>query len=114
MRNLWISILLTATLICVFSLTTSAQSPNYSVEVECDDEIIEVGSEPGNIVTGYIDCTFINPSIHLEKIQYQVNSDYGGASITPNQGYIDLNGGESEVLRIGITPMRACGLEIIN
>ncbi len=104
MRNLWISILFTATLICVFSLTTSAQSPNYSVEVECDDEIIEVGSEPGNIVTGYIDCTFINPSIHLEKIQYQVNSDYGGASMTPNQGYIDLNGGESEVLRIGITP----------
>ena len=93
------------TMSCVlFCIPVTGQAVNYSVEVECDDETIEVESEPGNIVTGYLDCTFTNPSIHLEKIQYQVNSDYGGVTLIPRQGTLDLNGGESKILTIGITP----------
>ena len=76
MRKQWIGILFTATLICVFSFTTSAQSPNYSVEVECDDEIIEEVSSEQNIVTRYIGRTFINPSIYLkEKIEHRRSRD---------------------------------------
>lgn len=103
MRKRLVGLAAVTLLVCLISITASAQNPNYGVEVDCEDTQIELEADPTNIVEGYLDCTITNPSVHLEKIYYDFRTNSAAMS-SPNSGYITLNGGESEILEITITP----------
>ena len=99
MRKRLVALAAVTLLVCLISITASAQNPNYGVEVDCEDTQIELEADPTNIVEGYLDCTITNPSVHLEKIYYDFRTNSAAMS-SPNSGYITLNGGESEILEI--------------
>ena len=52
------------------SFTVSGQDIQYSVELECEQKVVEVDSDPANIVGGTTICTVTNPSMHNENINF--------------------------------------------
>ena len=99
MRGIQACILVIILMISLYSLPSSAQDVNYSVEVDCEKKI-ELEADP-KILLVIILNDIHNPSIHQEKIRYFVimNSD---TEVSPKSGEMVLDGGTSETIEFDI------------
>ena len=86
------------------SLTVSGQDIQYSVELECEQKIVEVDSDPANIVGGTTICTVTNPSMHSEKISISVSSNSEDVGVDFSDSSINLGAESSEDFTVTITP----------
>ena len=76
---------------------TSGQGVTAAVDIECspvNGGSIDIEVSPGASLTGYTICTVSNPTIHVEKISIEVQSD-GLATAAPGSVTVDA-GGEEE------------------
>lgn len=101
MRGIQACMLVIILMISLYSLPSSAQDVNYSVEVDCEEKKIELEADPNNIVGDNFECTFTNPSIHQEKIRYFVVMN-SGTEVSPKSGEMVLDGGTSETIEFDI------------
>ncbi len=86
------------------SLTVSGQDIQYSVEIECQQNSVEVDSDPTNIVGGTTICTVTNPSMHTEKIAISVSSNSEDVGVDFSDSSISLDAESSEDFTVTITP----------
>ena len=86
------------------SITVSGQDIQYSVEIECEQNSIEVDSDPSNIVSGTTICTVTNPSMHSEKIEISVSSNSEDVGVGFSDSSINLDAESSEDFIVTITP----------
>lgn len=86
------------------SFTVSGQDIQYSVEIECQQNSVEVDSDPANIVGGTAICTVTNPSMHSEKISISVSSNSEDVGVDFSDSSISLDAESSEDFTVTITP----------
>ena len=86
------------------SHTVSGQDIQYSVELECEQKIVEVDSDPANIIGGTTICTVTNPSMHSEKISISVSSNSEDVGVDFSDSSINLGAESSEDFTVTITP----------
>jgi len=86
------------------SFTVSGQDIQYSVELECEQKIVEVDSDPANIIGGTTICTVTNPSMHSEKISISVSSNSENVGVDFSDSSIILDAESSEDFTVTITP----------
>ena len=86
------------------SLTVSGQDIQYSVELECEQKIVEVDSDPANMIGGTTICTVTNPSMHNEKISISVSSNSEDVGVDFSDSSINLGAESSEDFTVTITP----------
>ena len=81
---------------------TSGQGVTAAVDIECspvNGGSIDIEVSPGASLTGYTICTVSNPTIHVEKISIEVQSD-GLATAAP--GSVTVGAGGEEEFQVTI------------